>query len=130
MAKREHDTGISVLEGMYDATGAVAIDTDRMAALLASGADPDGRNADGDAALHIAVRAQSFAAVQALLDAGACIDIRGRDLKTPEQLAESMEYDPATPDRDMAFSIKMLLKRRRPKGRGGPGLHPPGGPRF
>lgn len=130
MAGRKHDTGISILEGMHDAAGAVAIDLERMAALLASGADPDGRDAKGDAALHIAVKAQSFEAVQMLLDAGACIDIRGHDLKMPEQLAESMGYDPATPDRDMAFTIRMLLKSRRPKGRGGPGLHPPGGPRF
>ena len=56
-------------------------DVARVGKLLAEGADPNGRNAAGDPALHAAVDAGSIEILKLLLKAGVSIDARDEDVQ-------------------------------------------------
>ena len=60
-----------------------------MKVLLAAGADPNAKAADGAALLHQAVQAQKVDFIRALVEAGAKLDAVNRDNLTPLLLAES-----------------------------------------
>jgi len=63
-------------------------DREGLQLLLAAGADPNEVNARGETALHWAIwRGRSVAVIEALLDAGAALQARRKDGRTPYALA-------------------------------------------
>jgi ankyrin repeat protein len=67
---------------------------DAVKVLLAAGANPNARAADGSTPLHQAVQAKSVAMIRTLADAGASLDAVNKDNKTPLLLAEALPTEP------------------------------------
>jgi len=65
--------------------------------LLAAGADPNTKLADGSTPLHQAVQAQKVAMIRTLVAAGAALDIGNKDKLTPLGLAEKLKSTPVPP---------------------------------
>ncbi|HWF09537.1 MAG TPA: ankyrin repeat domain-containing protein [Bryobacteraceae bacterium] len=62
--------------------------------LLAAGANPNAKAADGSTALHQAVQAKQVAMIRTLAAAGAKLDAVNKDNKTPLLLAEALPTEP------------------------------------
>lgn len=76
-----------------DLHSAAGFDAASVRALLASGADPDARDANGDTPLHHAARAGRPEIVRLLLDAGATLDTPGEYGMTPLAQAAAWSDD-------------------------------------
>jgi ankyrin repeat protein len=73
--------------GSHDPVEAVKV-------LLAAGANPNAKAADGSTPLHQAVQAKSVALIRTLAAAGASLDAVNKDNKTPLLLAEAIPTEP------------------------------------
>ncbi|HTA42424.1 MAG TPA: ankyrin repeat domain-containing protein [Bryobacteraceae bacterium] len=73
--------------GSRDAVEAVKV-------LLAAGANPNAKAADGSTPLHQAVQAKQVPLIRTLFDAGAKLDAVNKDNKTPLLLAEALPTEP------------------------------------
>jgi ankyrin repeat protein len=65
-----------------------------MNVLLAAGANPNAKAADGSTPLHQAVQAKQVAMIRTLVAAGAKLDAVNKDNKTPLLLAEALPKEP------------------------------------
>ena len=61
---------------------------DKVALMLAAGADVDHINSDGDAAIHTAIRINHAGIVRLLIESGADLNINNRQGKSPQTMAE------------------------------------------
>jgi ankyrin repeat protein len=69
---------------------------DAIKVLLAAGANPNAKAADGSTPLHQAVQARQVEIIRALVGVGAKLDATNKDNLTPLQLAEKPEPPPPT----------------------------------
>ena len=74
---------------------------DALKMLLAAGVDPDGFNLNGQTPLHIASQRGADALVTELIAAGARLDLRDKQRRTPLDLALGVGLKARTPDEDV-----------------------------
>ena len=82
--------------------------------LLAIGLDPNVADTEGDAPLHLAVRAGDVALVDALLAAGAAVDARDYDAQTPLAIALSLPDGDAVAARLRAAGARDEVEHEQP----------------
>ena len=97
--------------------GASAVDAVKM--LIEAGADPDAFNLNGQTALHVASQRGADPVVQELIAAGATLDLRDKQKRTPIDLALGVGLKGRTPDEETPVRVstaKLLREAMEQRG--------------